>query len=387
MSVAVLSEPRVYAPGSNQSYFRDRARAAGPAVHDSGAVERLQRYSQELSVEIRRRTREGKRAERVIRQAFRQENREAQAREVDRELRAMSSGTGTGGEFVTPVYLMDDWAPALDVEPVIANQANNTTLPDYGLKVYVPTFSSGTTATVVAEGDQINLDSPDPATTYQEATVQTVSTGVTISQQLHDRGQDTVAFDQALQEQISLNLNAQLDSLVLTAINGGAQSTAGLGPASAGALWADIAGARERAYAANTRARATHVFTNERVFGWAAKITDSTGRPILEAQHCPGVPPWGLTGVRDADRQWSGYTGVCLPGGLFWFLDENVGDELLVSRPAATIVATSDPVFEIVVAGSTTGNLELVARSYRYVVAVPRIPSANQVVTGYAGVS
>lgn len=385
--ITVKSEPRTYEPGSGNSFYLDASALTRTNGDSVSARKRMYRYGKELSVEIDRGSEEGKRALRIINQAHRNDDKRTQEQDVQYELRAMSSGAGTGGEFVTPIYLMSGWSPALDIEPVLANQCNNATLPDYGMKVYVPTFSSGTSVTVTAEGSQINLDSPEPVTAYQSAVVQTASTAVTISQQLGDRGRDLVSFDQALSEQIQLNLNAELDSLTLSAISATAQSTATVGTASAGALWADVAGARERAYAANTRARATHLFTSEKVYGWASKILDNQARPILEAHHMPDTPPWGLSGVRDDDKQWSGFTGTIMPGGLLWFIDENVTGELLVSRPAATIVATADPVFQVVPSGSLVPNLQLLARTYQYVAVIPRIPYSSQIITGYGTAS
>jgi HK97 family phage major capsid protein len=390
MSVTVTREPRTYEADSPHSFYRDAATLASDAVlrrDVRDAQQRMHRYSKELAVEIDLRSEEGKRALRVINQAHRSADRQAQERAVREEIRAMSSGSGTGGEFVTPVYLMESWTPALDVEPVLLNQCNNTTLPDYGLKAYLPTFTSGTTATVTSEGSPINIDSPDPVTAFVSANVQTASTAITITQQLSDRGRDVVAFDQALSEQLQLNLNAELDSLVLAGIAATAQTTATIGTASAGALWTDVAGARERAYAVNTRARATHIFTSEKVYGWASKITDNTGRPILEAKHARDLPPWGLTGVRDSDAQWSGFTGTVMPGGVLWFIDQTINNQLLISRPAATVVATAEPVFEVMMASTGAASLELIARSYQYVATLPLIPYANQLVTGYGSVS
>lgn len=298
----------------------------------------------------------------------------------------MTSGSGSGGALVTPLFLTGDWLPAFDVEPVFVNQCNEVPLPSYGLTAYVPAFTSGTTASAQGgEGDLVSLDDPDPVAGYREATVETVSTGVTLDQQLVDRG-GPVAFDQALRAQLDLNLNAQLDALVLGAAVSAGATTPGAGPASAGAFLGDVASARERAYAPGTRARVTHCFVSDEVFGWLSRTSDGAGRPILLPSYQASAPaPWGLSGLEDKDRQFAGFTGHVLPGGQLLFVDENLSGsgDVVVSRPATVLVATGEPVVNVVMDGSLAGSLQGVVVAYRYFVAVPLVPGATQTITGY----
>lgn len=391
ISLAVLSEPRVYDARSGHSYFLDLASVATPHAPGAGAArQRLDRYAAELADEMRRGTPEGQRAATIIRERLREADPARHERAYREEIRAMTTGDGSGATLVTPAYLTADWVPAFDVEPVFSNQCNNVPLPRFGLSVLVPAFTSGTAATTQAdEGDLVSLDNPEPVAGYRQAPVQTVSTGVTLDQQLIDRG-GPLAFDQALGAQLELNLNAKLDSLVLSAAVSAGATTSGAGPASAGAFLGDVAGARERAYATGTRARVTHAFVSDHVFGWLSRTSDNSGRPILLPAYQASAPaPWGLSGLEDKDRQWAGFTGHVLPGGTLLFVDENLSatGNVVVSRPATVLVATGDPVINVVTEGSSAGSLQAVVVAYRYFAAVPLVPGATQTITGYGSAS
>ncbi len=99
---------------------------------------------------------------------------------------AMTSGTSSGGAFVTPVYLTDEYALWRSYVPSVADACTNLDLPDYGLKVEVPANQSGITVnSQSAEGNSV-LESGFTGELIT-ANVETYSAAVEVSQQLIDR--------------------------------------------------------------------------------------------------------------------------------------------------------------------------------------------------------
>ena len=144
--MSVVDEPKVYGTGSSHSFVADLVSSSTPGFSGFRAArERMEQYEYQVSVEIARDSTEGKRAIESIKEArrshdgrsFRETIEELRERgnagsQNGLESRAMSSGAGSGGSFVTPVYFIQEWAPYRTPGRAFIDACNKQTMPDYG---------------------------------------------------------------------------------------------------------------------------------------------------------------------------------------------------------------------------------------------------------------
>ena len=144
--VSVTDEPKVYGKGSPHSFVADLVQSSTPGFSGFRAArERMEKYEYQIAVEIARDTNEGKRAMGAIKEArrthdsraFRETIEELRARgnagsDNGVENRAMTSGAGSGGSFVTPVYFIQEWAPYRTPGRAFIDACNKQAMPDYG---------------------------------------------------------------------------------------------------------------------------------------------------------------------------------------------------------------------------------------------------------------
>ena len=119
--IAVVNEARVYGPDSVHSYFLDRATIGRDGVDPAGAQARMARYGVELATEVRERSPEGRRVERVLGEECRSDIAELNRQLLDKrqtELRALVSGGGAtasagsgAAAFVSPYFAEEAFAP------------------------------------------------------------------------------------------------------------------------------------------------------------------------------------------------------------------------------------------------------------------------------------
>jgi hypothetical protein len=144
--VCITHEARVYGPHSEFSYFLDRAAIAtgselGGAVNPTAARERMADYGRELRWHLAARDPEGRRAESVLREASRLEDRE-QHRKRFTELRATGTGGGSsasaggseGGAFVSPFFILEQYALFRGRWRAFADQCHSQPLPPTGFR-------------------------------------------------------------------------------------------------------------------------------------------------------------------------------------------------------------------------------------------------------------
>ena len=229
-----ITEPRVYGKDSPNSWFVDATLAASDDVVNvraADARDRLDRYERELRHEIVRHSKEGRYAERVIRERNRAENLGVHKGHFRGEVRAIGTGTGTsasgtnGAVFVSPYFLLEDWAPFPGIYRSFADQCHQWPLPEYGMYVYVPYFSTTTSASQQTEGSAVTESSP--TTLLEGNELKTVSGQVVISQQLHERGfTGGGTFDSVVYRQVRQQIDQEVETYVLNqAITNGAAVT------------------------------------------------------------------------------------------------------------------------------------------------------------------
>lgn len=170
--VQVVSEPLTYrADRADVSYFRDvidHARGKRGVVAD-----RLDRHEQEVRTHPDR-------------------------------------GSGTGGSFAPPLWLIDHYANVPQPGRVLANDIPNFPLPQGYGSVDVPVLTVGGVTTVIADDTAANMS--DITDTVTSSTVATIAGYVDASQQLLDQSPPGAHFDSAMFASLTESYNAVLET-------------------------------------------------------------------------------------------------------------------------------------------------------------------------------
>ena len=395
----VVSEARVYGPQARASYFEDLglARDLDPMV-SGPARERQARYSRELAYEARRGSEEGQRVVRAIREHHRQEredlHREAESRAIGTDGGISAAAAGEAASFVSPYFIEEAWAPYRGKSRSFADQCGTFPMPDYGMKVYIPYFSSAASASEQVEGAAVAESSP--STALQGATVENISGQVVVSQQLRDRAlTGGGAFDLIVGKQIHQQLDQELDLYVLNQAIANGKSVSGQAAYSTAKLYQDLALAREEITdTAGTRLRPTHLFTTSDLYSYATRQVDGSERPIVTPQFAAGFPISNGADDHDESNQlpkWSRFTGTVLPGGVLWFEDDNIPafgttsqTQLVMSAPEEAItLCESEPILTSF-PETDAAHLQVVVNLRSYVVAVTRHASGTAAISSAA---
>ncbi|MFD4557603.1 phage major capsid protein [Streptomyces sp. NPDC058469] len=200
--VAVTSEPAVYRKGGQTSYFRDLFRAQMKG--DSSAIERLSRNDREVTDHL----------ERISRGA-----EEAMA---GMEARALTTTDGAGGEFVPPLWMINDYIALARGGRVIADQVRPMALPPGTDSISLPRVATGT-ATAEQTSQNTAVQNTDATTNSVTAAVATIAGQQVVAQQLLD--QSPINMDQILLADLAADYAVKADAFV---INNNAANKLGL---------------------------------------------------------------------------------------------------------------------------------------------------------------
>jgi hypothetical protein len=405
----VVSEPRVYSLDSPNSYYLDTIMASVDpmAITHRGAHERLNRYAVELAHEIESRSAEGRRAEKIIRERTRVEGQdihEQRFRARMKEIRAVTTAGGvtvsastSASVFVAPAFLQAQYALWRGVYRTFADQCHQLPLPAYGMEVYLPFFAA--TDAAAQQAELSGVSEADPTTGLQGSPVVTVAGQLVITQQLEDRFSGGGAADALFARDLQQRLAEKVDVFALNNVIAGGGNIAGatsFGTNSLANFYGDISKGREGLTdTAGVRLRPTHLFTTYDLFSFVSDTMGSDGRPMIMPQYAPGLPPPpigaddGLNGGGDMPK-WARFTGTILPGGLFWFTDDNIppagsNTQFLVSAPDQAVVIMESPEPVLMVSPQTyAGSLSVVVSLYEYTAVITRHASGTSVITGAA---
>ena len=402
----VTHEPRTYGLHSQHSFYSDcvlRRYAEMPGHH--GAVQRLARYGRELGHEIDQRSREGQRAERILRardrigdvpeHEQRSANTLAELRGFGTDGGISASAAGEAASFVTPVVLLAEWAPYRGAQRVFADSCRGLPMPAYGMKLFVPFVSGTDEVGEQAEGGSVAETEP---TTALEAspTVATITGEITTSMQLHDRGgSGGGSIDAILGGQLHEQLDEAIDKYALNrALKQGTAIAGNSGSYSNEKFLEDVAKARkEVADIAGTRLRATHIFSSTDFHGYYTRQFDKNERPFMEPAFVPGFPV--STGADDFDSgdapAWSRFMGTMMPGGLVWMADDSIplvgtttGIQIIVSAPATAIILFEDDPVLTAFVETKADTLRVVLNLRCYAAVATRHSAGTSVLTGKA---
>lgn len=200
--VTVTSEPAVYRKGGQTSYFRDLFRAQMKG--DSSSIERLSRNDREVTDHL----------ERI--------NRGAEEAMAGMEARALSTTDGAGGEFVPPLWMINDYIELARGGRVIADQVRPMALPPGTDSISLPRVATGT-ATAEQTTQNTAVQNTDATTNSVTAAVATIAGQQVVAQQLLD--QSPINMDQILLADLAADYAVKADVFV---INNNAANKLGL---------------------------------------------------------------------------------------------------------------------------------------------------------------
>ena len=380
-AVVVRSEPRVYGPGSGNSFYLDVARSALPGTAYHGdAVARLARHSQEVSTEAKAGSAEGRRALRVA---------ETRGREISDgavldERRAMTTGSTSGGALVTPEYLVSNYALFRAFPASFYEQSVKLPDPGFGMTAYVPAFTSAPTVAQQFEGGTVSNSSPGAG--YLSANLVTVAGEIDVSQQLFDRA-GPIDFDEIAHAALADSLAQQLDQYALTTALATAGTVAGAASFTAAKLWGDIATAKAQMLTtAGTKLPASHLFVTPELGEWLLSQVDPNDRPLLLptpantvlpiAPGPNGGPPLGYTGNRLLST-------AVFEDGSIPVTSPAYDTQIVVANMAEVFTLTSEPSLRVI-PETLAPDLLVTIQLYALLGVVVRHTAAIQTITGAA---
>jgi HK97 family phage major capsid protein len=258
----VTSEPEVYRRGGNVSYFRDLTSAmtrTGQGIADAG--DRLQRNSRQFADQVRN--------------------------APEAQTRALSTTDGAGGDFVPPLWLINEFIELARPGRVIADLVRHQVLPGGTDTISLPRLATGTAVAQQATQNTA-IQNTDATTNSVSATVVTLAGGQAIAQQLLD--QSPVNMDEILLEDLASDYAVKADVFV---ISNNATNAVGLINAAgtnvnvtattltgAGSIWAKLADAIQQIHTTRYMPPSAIVM-HPRRWAWIISAVDGSGRPMV----------------------------------------------------------------------------------------------------------
>jgi hypothetical protein len=395
----VKSEPRTYGEGTSNSYFADLCWSAMPGTpRYQDAVARLAQHGREV---VRDSVNDSELRAKVIRKAkehYRSDESRARAFVNDLEsrsleLRAMDTGSSSGGSFVTPEYLVSDYAPYRQFGRVFIDQANRQDLPEYGMTVYLPSVTSP--AGIAPQASQnTGINETDPSAQYLSASLNTEAGQVTISQQLLDRAGPGIQFDRIVFDQLQRNYNKVINSAAVAAALANA-GTINDTSTTAGAVaviqdfYSDVAQAQVAMETLDgTTVSPTHMFATGTEWAFLASQLDTNGRPLIVPS---AGQPWNavaaaISGKSEIVREGaSGYEVLDIPvfkdNGIPTVAGTPAETQIIVAHMPEVYVWEGTPVPRTL-PQTLAGNLSVLLQLYSYWTLLVRYPKAVQTITG-----
>jgi HK97 family phage major capsid protein len=335
--VTILSEPRTYGPANpRSSYFLDLARVTmGQGDGDGGvaaARDRQARHAKELEVELPAREEyRDKMAREQSNRTLRADGYNRAARDNAFEKRVNPNRTdGQGGNFVPPLWLIDEFIDLPRFGRTTANLCKQMALPTGTDSINLPKIATGT-ATGVQTADAGGVQSTDLTDTSVSAPVRTVAGQQDIAIQLLD--QSPISFDEVVFADLIADYNQKLDVQVVSGSGAAGQVTGILTVGGINAvtytdatptlpeLWVPLLQAASQ-IAKNRKQAGTGVVMTPSMWYWALSQLDTTNRPLI----VPGaiaLNPMADGGLLESD----GPAGV-LTYGLPAFMDGNIPSNL-----------------------------------------------------------
>lgn len=346
------AEPETYRRHGEHSYFLDLARAQVLGSRD--ATERLMRN--------------------------------------DREVRALSTTDGAGGEFVPPLWQINEFIELARAGRIVADQVRSMPLPSGTDSINLPRLATGT---AVAEQATQNtaVQNTDATTNSIEAKVATIAGQQVVSLQLLEQSPVTT-LDDILLADLAADYATKLD--VFTITNNVAGKVGLLSVAGANAvtytdatptvseLYPKVADAIQQIHTGRFLA-GQKIFMHPRRWAWFTSSADTAGRPlVVPAANMPQNAIATMAGVTS-----EGFVGVLQ--GLPVFVDPNIPtnlgagvneDRIIVARTDDIILMEGSPRAESF-REPLAAQLSVLLRFYNYAALhASRYPKSISVIAG-----
>lgn len=354
--------------GPGSSYFRDLVK--GTVLSDRDAVDRLTRNNREIA--------------------------DPQSRQNQgRTDRALTTIYGSAGEFVPPLWMIDEYVRLARAGRVVADQVRHMTLPSGTNVINLPRLATGT---AVAEQATQNtaVQNTDATTNSIAANVATIAGQQVISLQLLEQTPMGLNIDEILLADLAGDYATKLDVFV---ISNNATNKVGLLAAAAGGnavvfttasptmslLYPKIADAVQRV--ATTRFLSPQkIFMHPRRWAFALASLDTAGRPLVVPS---AQMPQNALALDENGVVAEGYVGTLQ--GLPVFQDPsipiNLGagtneDRIIILRSDDVILFEGSPRSEAF-REPLAAQLSILLRFYNYVALhASRYPASIAVISG-----
>jgi HK97 family phage major capsid protein len=355
--IKVTSEPEVYRKGGKTSYFVDLFRAQQRGDQDS--IERLRRNDREVQEGL--------------------------------EKRALNTTDGTIGEFVPPLWMVDEYVALARAGRVVADQIGHQPLPGGTDSINLPKLTGGTSTAEQATQNS-SVSNTDATSTSVTAAVATIAGQQVVSQQLLE--QSPINMDPILLADLAADYAVRLDTFVIT---NNAASKRGLLYASGinAVTYTDATPTVGEAYSkVGDGIQQIHtgrflppdkIFMHPRRWAWYTVSLDTAGRPLVVP--VANMPQNVLAAMSDVNSE--GFVGTLQ--GLPVFVDPNIPvnlgagtneDRIIIARSSDVILFEGTPRAEAF-RETYANQLSVLLRFYNYAALhSERYPKSISVVSG-----
>ncbi|WP_326786457.1 phage major capsid protein [Streptomyces sp. NBC_00151] len=369
--VTVVSEPETYRKGGATSYFRDLFRAQMKG--DTSSIERLSRNDREVQDHV----------ERIA--------RGAEQALAGMEARALTTTDGAGGEFVPPLWMINDYIALARGGRVVADQVRPMGLPLNTDAISLPRVATGT---AVAEQTTQNtaVQNTDATTNSVTANVTTIAGQQVVAQQLLD--QSPINMDQILLADLAADYAVKADTFV---INNNATNKVGLlnvsglnavtytdATPTTAELYPKVADAIQQIHTGRFLP-GDKIFMAPRRWAWFTAAVDTAGRPLVTP--VANMPQNVLAAMGAVASE--GFVGTLQ--GLPVYVDPNIPvnlgagtneDRIIILRSTDTIFFEGTPQAEAF-RETKADQLSVLLRFYNYAALhASRYPKSISVISG-----
>jgi hypothetical protein len=309
----------------DNSWYRDQLTIAGNKPDAPQANERMRRHQEQVEGILRKGgiglDQESRRLFRAVR---------GYAREIQRgsttETRAVSTGTGSMGDFAPPVYMLPEYAPFRTYGRTLIDNLKRYPMPETGMVFSVPTITqptqgvNQTNSSTAGANENTSVTTRDMTATYSNGTVQTVIDNLNVSQQYLDRVGPGIEGDQIVHDDQQRQMNRALNIYAWNQLFG-----SGVGAVAYTDTAFNAQKFKAQCHAAKavirktdgTVAYPTHFFGDADLWESIEGAYDSSGRPFVVPQGVAFNP----IAVGEESNAPEGYTGFKF-AGLPAFADE-----------------------------------------------------------------
>lgn len=203
------------------------------------------------------------------------------------EYRDLNRTDGTGGYFVPPAWLMNEYIELARPARAYANLVDNQTLPGGTDSINIPKVNSGT-AVGIQNGDNTSVTEVDLTDTFINAPVRTIAGQQDVAIQLLD--QSPVNFDQVIFRDLLADYATKVDIQTLAGSGTagqvlGVHNTSGIQTIvvagnTIGNFYSAIADGIQRVYTRRFLPP-THIVMHPRRWAWLTAALDSSQRPLV----------------------------------------------------------------------------------------------------------